>query len=133
MSASWSEITGGSAGIRQGADLTLPSRIDGTSGFESVANIDTTTGGLVEVISFAGKLNVTALAINNLPIESITIKWTVDGDVIHNDTFSNTDSNSRILGIEGDLPAIVNTLAVLEITSTTGTTVGLTFSARPRK
>ena len=99
---------------------------------ERVSSVDTTTGGLVTVISTSGKFALSHITLSLMPVESLTVKMTVDGVVIFNDTFSNPSSNLKIYDSNSKPNPVFlsKTSLSLEVESSTGTGVQCDFIAR---
>ncbi len=126
----------GGAGIELAPDLTFPSRVVALTGIERTTGINA-VGALTEALGLAGKFSINLLRFESVTSESITIKLTVDGVVIWNSTFSNTNANINLLG---SLQSITNTVVdriicktslSLEIQTTADASVDLAFLVRP--
>lgn len=133
-----STLAGGGQ-LQLAPDLTWPSRkIVGNGVFERITGINGTPGGLVPALSLTGKYNVGFVYLSNLVNESITLKLTVDGVVIWNNTF--TVGTTVFIAIGGgtgtvnygsDGPYQCNTNFLLEITTITANNIICEFGARP--
>jgi hypothetical protein len=132
--------TVGGGGLPQLApDLTFPSSLIGNFGFKSIGSINA-VGSLTTVLSLSGKFYVNALRIEGLTAETITIKLTVDGVVIWNDTWANPNTILKLLGRTGvDANATTETVEsiqcnesfLLELQTLTDASVNLKYLARP--
>ena len=115
-------------------DLLYPSQIVVTSApIRNTGNIDTTTGGLVTLLSLTDRSAYSLIQIDGLPLESITLKFTVDGIIILNDTFINAiATNFSLVGgaAVSDTTYEFNSSLLLEVSSTTGTNVNTEFIVR---
>lgn len=76
----------GSGLVKLAPDLTYPSSLNGSSPHILVTGIDASSG-LTNLLNLSGKYIVSALYILDLTAESITVKLTVDGVIVWNDTF----------------------------------------------
>lgn len=78
-------------------DLTFPSSLASSADTKLTTSTDT-SGALTTVLNLTGKRALGALSVT-LPIEVVTVKLTVDGDVIFNDVgYSNTISITQLVG-----------------------------------
>jgi hypothetical protein len=131
--------SGGGNGAALAPDLTFPSSLLDAGGFVRVSGINP-TAGLTTALSLTGKFVVDFLKFGTLLSESITIKLTVDGIVVWNDTFSITSSEVFLLGSSGSTDGAgvrnstsisCNSSLLLEIQTTTDTDVNFEYLARP--
>ena len=136
-----SSITGGGggAGVNLTPDLTFPSSIQPTGGFTLISNIDATSG-LTTVLNLSGKFIVDLMYFDAMTAENVTVKLTVDGTVIWNDTFAAISGQLLLLG-SGSLSTndAVSTSSsikcdsslLLEFQTATDTAVSFGYLARP--
>lgn len=138
MTIRTSSLTGGGA-LRFAADLTWPSdKSSSANTYKTITAIDGSLG-LVTALSLTGKFSVAALGFENMVNENYTVKLTVDGVVIWNDTVSVTTGDLWLLGPASsaitntghDGVYICNSSLLLEIQSTTDTSVDLNYITRP--
>ena len=129
-------IEGEEMGLPQLApDLTFPATLLGQNGFANVSAIDA-SAGLTTALSLSGKFAINLLTFNSLSSEVITVKLTIDGVVIWNDS-STANINLQLLGsntrADANVPESItcNTSLLLEVQTTTDTSIGLSYLARP--
>ena len=127
---------GGSGGSlpRLAPDLTFPSTPLGPTTTTRSVTINP-VGALTTALSLTGKFYIGALSFAGLTAETITIKLTVDGVVIWNDTFS-SGLGVSLLGEGSTTNAYsdvmqCNSSFLLEIQTLTDTIVTLNYLARP--
>lgn len=125
-------------GVELAPDLTFPS--GGLS--TKTISIDP-SGGLTTALSLTGKYAITGLLFRSLADEEYTVKCTIDGVVVWNNTFNSGTDYIGLLGdnfIGGtvrsefatiDSTIICNASFLLEIESATDTDVKLDYRARP--
>lgn len=119
-------------------DLSYPSTKAGASNVTTITPIDT-TGGLTTMLSLTGKYAVSFLLLSQLASENITVKLTVDGVVIWDDTYANTATTSSVfLGSSSSLSSIGSdsiiacaTDLLFEVQTITASSVLFQFIARP--
>jgi len=118
------EVGSGGGGLPQLApDLTAPASWLTTAKVIKITGIDSTTGGLVTILSIpADKGNIPYLQLEN-SAGSFTIKLTVDGVVIWNDVWVSPASNAVLIGGAGSTTLFAeaipfNTSFLLECTGT---------------
>lgn len=121
-----SSITGSSGTPSLAPDLTFLSGV-GTSGNLQVTGLDPSVG-LITALSLTGKYVISSMNFTLLTVENITIKLTIDGVVIYDDTFLSPSTNVRVLKDE-DLYLVKSSL-LLEIQTATDTSVALNYLAR---
>lgn len=129
-------IGGGGAGFKLAPDLNYLS---------SGGNIKTINGidgslGFTTALSLSGKFAVPHLKFEGTSSEQVSVRLTIDGAIIIDDTF-NTDANGISIfggalgsGVTADLNAlipVVETHLLLEISTTTDSDVRLVYNARP--
>lgn len=128
-----------SESARFAEDLDWPSRVDVNFGYE-IVNIDPSSG-LTTALSLTGSYLVPLLALDNMTAESHTIKLTIDGEVVWNDTLVTGTvlplvgygDSSNIKNGANDGQIVCETSLLLEVQSTTDTSEDLYFIARPIK
>ena len=124
---------------RLAENLTYPS--DKTSGdqtYITITGIDP-SGGLVTALSLTGKWSINSIRFIGLTPEQLTIKLTVDSEVVWNATFNGGDAGEeRLIGEGGGGSQIseeymCNTSLLLEIQTQTDNDVQPQYLARPIK
>ena len=137
MSTLLSSIAGGGGLPRLAPDLTFPSDKNGQQNTKVINGIDG-SAELATALSLTGKFIISSITLSNFTAESSTVKLTVDGVVIWNDTYTTATGPSNFLS--GPLGATstyqdseiqCNTSFLLEIATTTDTSVDLIYVARP--
>lgn len=84
------EVGGAAGGLPKLApDLTYPSNKSSNKNYVYISGINA-VGSLTTALSLTGKFSVSYLALGSVAAETITVKLTVDGVVIWNDTYANT-------------------------------------------
>lgn len=132
---------GGGGGIPALApDLTWPaSKAVSSVGYKRITGINA-TAGLTTALSLTGKFLINGLIFDSMTSETYTVKLTVDGVVIWNDSMTSIGSSTLVLygsasssfsNSTNELGFICNTSLLLEIQSTTDTSVNLEYIARP--
>ena len=129
-------IAGGGGNIKLAPDLTFPSSLANASAIKSVSLNPST--GLITALSLTGKFVVDTLLFVGMTVETVTIKLTVDGVVIWNDTFT-AATTLYLLSQQsstGSLPGSSSSFTcdssfLLEIQTATDTSVFLEYLARP--
>lgn len=133
---SLSSVVGGGGGlVKLAPDLTFPSSLSAGVGYASVTK-DTTTGGLVELKGASEKSALLFFQLDSVPTESITIKLTIDGVVIWNDTFIAPSTSLLLVGNNLASSTSADSFQCdssysLEMTSTTGGAVVVKNLVRP--
>ena len=126
----------GGGGISQLApDLTAPTTWNGLASSINIVGLNPSAGLTTAISIPAKKGSINYLTLNSLIAEDYTIKLTIDGVVIWNDvwTISGTSAiliggpNTSTLGFD---PCYFNESFLLEIQSTTDTSIGLTYVFR---
>ena len=134
-----SSVTGGGgSGVQLAPDLTFPSSINSAAGSITITAIDGSSG-LVTALSLSGKFIIDLLKLEDLIVEAITVKLTIDGVVIWNDSFTPTNTDLILLGsdsltgsgISSASSIACNASLLLELQTATDTDVDLTYLARP--
>ena len=132
---------GGGGGFKLAPDLSyISNNRTSAEGYQEV--IIDPSAGLTTAISLTGKFAVSSMGVSNTTAESFTIKLTIDSVVIINDTFTASSSGISILNaVNGTaqssvayngIGAIVcESSLLLEVQSTTDTSVNVNFVARP--
>lgn len=136
-----SSVVGGGSGFKLSPDLNYIS--NNISSSQPVREVTAINGsaGFVTALSLTGKFAVPYLRFGNTVAESMSVRLTIDGTIIINDTFTSTTSGISILGgdsgtfgsidfYEGITPVCAQSL-LLEIQTTTDTSVDLNYIARP--
>ena len=124
---------GGGSLPKLAPDLTFPSTRSTTTAYATVTV--NPVGALTTLLSLTGKFYIGLLQLNNLTAETVTLKLTVDGVVIWNDTYTSPIS-SALLGGNGDTSSNndaiqCNSSFLLEMQTLTDTSVTLRYLARP--
>ncbi len=125
----------GSGGLIQLApDLTRLDTQNANSTRVTVTGIDASSG-LTEVLALTGKYVVNLLDFQGLTAESDTVKLTIDGVVIFEETFT-VGTTLVVIGTLGavsdDLQGyLVNSSLSLEIQTATDTSIQLDYQVRP--
>ena len=92
------------------------------------------SAGLTTALSLTGKFAIDYLNFGGVLSENMTIKLTVDGTVIWNDTFVAGNANQLFFGgSSGGIAesAQCNSSLLLEVQMATDTDINLSYSARP--
>ncbi len=134
----FSPSSGGSGGLPQLApDLTYPGdrRNLNITTYKEITGINASLG-LTTALSLSGKFAISLLRFGGTSAELMTIKLTVDGVVIWNDSYTGTSSSQYLLGNvaggAGTSETIqCNTSFLLELQTATDTSVNLQYMARP--
>lgn len=129
-----SSLSGGGGLPKLDADLSWPSIANASSGFPSVT-VDP-SGGLTTILSLSGKFAISYAELFSLTnAENYTVKLTVDGQVIWNETFAAVGTNAYLIGTQNntyqDVPTSCEATWLLEVQSTVDTSVGLRYKVRP--
>lgn len=125
-----SKSSGGGALPSLAVDLDYPSTaMTGSAAYKQIAAINA-SAALTEVLGLSGKFVISFLELVNLTAESITVKLTVDGVVVWNDTFI-CSTTLRLwnasLG-ESQRPSFkCESSFSLEVKTTTDTDIGLNY------
>jgi hypothetical protein len=131
-------VSGGGGLSKLAEDLTFPSSLSNNNGYTTIAL--NPQGSLTTALSLTGKYAISALRFDNMTAETVTVKLTVDGDVVWNDTFSLGGTSLRLLGFTGvdataknEIPFSVfcGASLLLELETLTDTVVTFYYSARP--
>lgn len=127
---------GGGGLPRLAPDLTFPStRLDGAGYARVTIN---PVGSLTTALSLSGKFAIERLEFAQLLSEAVTIKLTIDGVVIWNDSFTSPTANTVYLLGQGIATSVTspssiqcNSSLLLELQTTTDIAVNLQYIARP--
>lgn len=119
-------------------DLTFPSSLKVQAGYSEVTGIDA-SGGLTTLLSLTGKYQISMLSLADLTAENITIKMTVDGVVIWNDTFAVPITTMSLIGliiVPSTGASLVNGFQcnssfLLELQTATDTSITFDYAVRP--
>ncbi len=112
---------------------------DSTAPRRTTATIDPSSG-LTPILSLVGKFEVSMLQLLNITgSDTTTVKMTVDGVDIWNSSKVFNNSNPGLLGMVGDITVngalnesfVCNTSLLIEIQTTTDTSVSLAHRTRP--
>ena len=129
-------LVGGGGGIKFAPDLNFPSSLSPGSGYSQVSGINA-TGGLTTVLSLSGKFTIDVLWFSSLNAETITIRATLDGELLWDDTF-NCTAKIYLLGglgissgVSGPISTICEESFTLEIQTTTDPDIDFNYLVRP--
>lgn len=117
-------------------DLTYPSRLTATTGYEQVTGINA-VGALTTALSLSGSFMVDLLAFDAITNENITIKLTIDGEVKWNSTYNSGAIQLRLFGSRNangvEIPSTMycKSSLLLEIQTLTDSDVDFFYVARP--
>ncbi len=129
-----SSIIGGGELTTLAPDLTLPSRLTSGSGAGAETVTIDPSGSLTTALSLTGKYAIYYLNFTGLPTtESVTIKLTVDGVIIHNSPFTPSFSGLSLYAIATNdgLPGFkCNSSLLLEVQTVADNSVTLNFLTR---
>lgn len=132
--ANWNDLFGGGVLPQLAPDLTYPSnKAFSTTVYNEITGIDA-SGSLTVALSLTGKFTVSYLVFEDLTSEQITIKLTIDGDIVWNDTFT-SGASQALLG--NTTPFVIPELYMckssflLEVQTLTDTNISLIYQARP--
>ncbi len=125
--------SGGGAGVKRLAkNLSYPNDISGNQ-YVTVNGIDA-SGGLTEILGLTGKFDIALLKLTGLPTtENVTVKMTVDGEIIWNSTFTPISANLHLLGMVAayaESYQCVSSLS-LEVQTVTDNSINLLYNVRP--
>ena len=132
-----SQIIGGGGLVSLAPDLTWPSGRQSTPlEYVQIAAIDASSG-LTQIINLSGKFVIYYAELINLTAENNTIKLTVDGTVIWNDTYATgaTDSligaNTSTTSGQSSEAITCNSSFLLEYQTQTDTDIRFNYFVRP--
>lgn len=129
-----SSVTGGGVLPQLAPDLKFPSDKNSLTNTTLISGIDGSSG-LTTALSLTGKFIVSYISLANFVAETSTVKLTIDGVVIWNDTFTTATGTDYFIGNVvanyTDVTLQCNSSFLLEIATTTDTSVDLTYVARP--
>ena len=123
-------------------DLLFFDRQGGSNIIYSTATIDA-SGGLTTALSLTGKYMLNSVGFVNLTNETVTVKLTIDGVIIINNTFTvsgtsisvintyNGVSATTTLSQMGFTPVGCDSSFLLEIQTATDTSILLQYNVRP--
>ena len=122
-------------------DLLFFDRQAASTVIYSVLNIDP-SGGLTTALSLSGKYMINSIGFYNVTQETVTVKLTIDGVVIINNTFTaytsisviNTHQGQAVFGSVSQMgfaPFMCNSSLLLEIQTATDPSVDLQYNVRP--
>lgn len=126
---------GGGAGFKLAPDLTFPSdKFSGQHTYKQIYPINA-VGSLTTALSLTGKWAVSWLKFGATTSETMTIKLTIDGVVIWNDTFVNTGVDMDLIGFDlnstDPIIVVCDSTFLLEVQTTTDADIALSYVARP--
>ena len=128
---------GGGGGLPKLApDLTYPDSKATNNNYISVTGIDA-TGALTTLLSLTGKYAITWFQIQNMLAEAVTVKLTIDGVVIWNESYTNGGTGqSNFFGSPDNQAGVTeamecNDSLLFELQTTTDTNVSFNYLARP--
>ena len=132
---------GGSGGLPKLApDLNFFTSTIANNGNQQRLTLDP-SGGLTTALSITGKFAIVALGFTNLTAETITVEMTIDGVVIHNETFTSETSLSILNAFGGAVapasipvrtgPIVCDSSFLLRIQTATDTNVTLNYMVKP--
>lgn len=129
-----STIAGGARHVKLAPDLDRPSRISSVNTYETTTAINT-SGSLTEVLNLVGRYAISYVALSNMIAESITIKLTIDGVIIYNDSFVATSTAHLLIGegSTGSKDQIIiqcDESFLLEVQTATDTSIDVLWTAR---
>lgn len=126
------------AQVKLAPDLLYHSSKESDTGSTTLVSGIDASSGLTTVISLTGKFSVRLMRLDSLIAEQITIKLTIDGVVIWNDTFTLTSTGLWLWGFEqsGSAKTIVEDFIceeslLLELQTTTASSVDFRYNIRP--
>ena len=126
-------LVGGGGLPRLAPDLTFPSKLTNNAGYVTI-NLNP-AGALTTALSLTGRHAIDLLSFHNALVELVTVKLTVDGVVIWNDTYSLTDDSIYLFGgtVLASAPSSMQceSSLLLEIETLTDTDVNFNYIARP--
>jgi len=124
---------GGGSGFKLAPDLAFPSRLTPSGGYATVT-VDP-SGALTTMLSLTGNWLINGLYLSGFLAETVTVKLTIDGVVIWNDTFTPATTLHLNTMIDSSAPngtdIVCMTSFLLELQTATDTSVSLFYSARP--
>lgn len=128
-----SNIAGGGGSLpRLAQDLTYPSDKDAAAGTIKRIVVPVVAGVKTTTLSLTGEWKINFIEYDSLIAEAMTHKLTIDGGVIWN-SVGQSGTTERLLGSQIDIQEAIkcSESLLLEITTTTDTSVRLNFLARP--
>lgn len=132
-----STVVGGGGLPKLAPDLTFPSSKISNANYVQITGINA-VGSLTTALSLTGKFSVSYLALNSVAAETITVKLTVDGVVIWNDTYANTVTTvnnfigtlESVSGGAAEQAVQCESSFLLELQTTADTSVNVLYIAR---
>lgn len=126
-------IAGGGGLIKLAPNLTYPGDLSAGSSITQISLNPST--GLITALSLTGKFAIDTLSFTTMIAETVTVKLTIDGVVIWNDTFTSGTSVQPLVqgnAAYGPSPIITcDSSFLLEMQTATDTAVTFTYRARP--
>ena len=130
--------SGDGGGLQQlGADLTWPSTVATFGALQIISGLDM-SGSLQTALTATGKFELDRLYISSHTAELMTIKLTIDGVVVWNDTYSSSLTTTFLLGVTSttsntasESGKLVAETFLLEIETATDTSIDVNYILRP--
>lgn len=135
-------VGGGGAGFKLAPDLNYISNNDSPSITYKTINVDP-SGSLTTALSLSGKYAISGLVLTLIANEDITVKLTIDGVVIINETIA-FDGGANGISVLGEVASaspssprgagiitVCEESLLLELETVTDTSVNVTYIARP--
>ena len=121
--------------VQLAPDLDFPSTLESTTGYKIFAITDA-VGSLATALSLTGKYSIDMLNFDSILSEQITIKLTIDGVVIWNDTFTSVGSIKKLIGGLNNGTGVASPMQckkslLLQVQTTTDAQVTLQYLVRP--
>lgn len=135
--AELSDFFGGS--VQLAPDLTYPADKNPIPANKVITGIDGSSG-FTPALSLTGRFVINQLSFSDMAIEVMSVRMTVDGVIIWNDSFTPGGTKYSLFNDYGSAAAIetgsepgftCNQSMLLEIQTTADTDVTLTYIARP--
>ena len=131
------EVGGAAGGLPVLApELTYPGLLTPSTGYREITAINA-VGALTTALSLTGKYAIDLLHFDAITNETMTIKLTIDGIVIWDDTFTSGATKLRLFGSKNangiEIPSSIQCKSslLLEVQTLTDSDIDLFFVARP--
>lgn len=117
-------------------NLTYPDSKSTNNNYITVSGIDA-TGSLTTLLSLTGKYSIPWLQIQNMLAEAVTVKLTIDGVIIWNESYTNAGTGqSNFFGSPDGQAGVTEAMQcdsslLFELQTATDTNVILNYLARP--